>query len=699
MSQELRLRYLVQLASNVGVVARKDAQQFEEANRRMSSAVQRTERHAGLLDRTLRSLANNTSLQRQVGYLDRLAAGMDRVAAKAAQFKQALASGAQNLPEIGAMGAAGYYGGRAVLSRPLTAYSDLESATTELRVSLLDNKGKVDKAFGAIVREAESLGNKLPGTTADFVGAAVSLKRQGVAPGMIASGALRASSNFSVLANLPPAQSAEIIAKVREAYGLEGSQLPQAADYMQRGMEAFGIAPQGYLDVARYAAPTYNTMGLTGMDNMRKLIAVQGIASSVGLEGTSFGTNFSQMLGRLSQIDSRVARNSPDAKAVREMLSKDGIDLSFYNDKGQFGGVENMLSELTKLRKLNPVQQQNALKLMFGEEAGRPAQILVNKGLEEYRANLAKMDSQADLDSRITMKMESFANKLDALGGTITNVMAKMAAQLGEGTKPVMDGANGFFGGVGDFVSANPVAGSAMLAGGALAGVVGGVRGSSLLMSTIRGMRGGAGAVAAPVAAAVAHNPYRGLGLTMAPAAVKPSMLSRLGSASRWLGPAAAVAGLGLESYDVITDQQLTAMGKARGVSMAVGGAGGAWGGAVGGAALGSMVLPGIGTVAGGLIGGALGYWGGKSLTGAAWGSDPNRDFVRVTDPKGAALGSLSQAGQTTLQLGEGRLQVDVRVQADGSSTVSAAVLSPLPLIRVDAGATNPGSFSALGGR
>jgi TP901 family phage tail tape measure protein len=701
MSQELRLRYLVQLASNIGVVARQDAQQFEEANRRMQTATQRTGRDAGTLERTLRQLGAHTGLERQVGYLDRMAASIDKVTAKAkamhTQMAQAMKDNGIGPMEIAATGAAGYYGGKAMLLPPIKAYADLEEATVGLKAAMLDNTGKIDKSFGAIAKKAEELGNQLPGTTKDFFSSATQLIRQGIDPGKVAGGALEASAKFGVVMKMDQGQAARTIAKVREAYQLKEGELPQMADLMQRASFSAGIDPQDFLDVARYAAPTYNTMKLTGLGHAKQLLAIQGMAAGVGLESTSFGTNFAQMLSRLSQVDSRVAKNSPDARAVKELLDSKGLALSFYGKDGEFSGIENMLKELAKLRSLSSVDKQHVAKLMFGDEAGRPAQILIDKGMESYQDMLSKMDSQASLNQRLDMVVSSFAAKLEALGGTIENVMAKIATQTGEGLKPVMDGTNSFLGGVGDFVGANPAAGTAGLAGLTLLGAAAGMRGSSALFGAIKGLRGGAAAAPA-AAAAVASNPFRGLGVSIPPPAVAPTLLSRLRGGAKWLGPAAAVAGFGLESYDAITDEQLTAMGKARGVGIAAAGAGGAWGGAAAGAALGTMVMPGVGTVAGGLLGGALGYWGGEKLMGSIWGQDPKRDFVRATDPNGNVLGQAAQGGVATVELGQGQLQINVQVSSDGTPSVSTSVTREIPLIKIDAGSTNPGSFSAASG-
>ena len=699
-TQELRLRYFIQLASNIGATSKREAQEYERAQERMTRSTKLADRSVKDLERSIGQLAHNSTVERQVRYFDRLAAGIDRARDKARQLKSAMAEGAQALPELAAMGAAGYYGGRAIMAPPLRAFANLEEATIALRTAMMDGTGKVDKAFGDIAKTAERLGNQLPGTTKDFFGSATELIRQGVRPELVAGGALEASSKFGVLMKIDQGQAARTIAKVREAYGLQANELPVAADLMQRASFQAGIDPQDFLDVARYAAPVYNTMGLTGIDNMRKLLAVQGMAAGVGLESTSFGTNFAQMLNRLSQIDQRVARNSPESKQVRELLSKHGIQLDFYGKDSGFLGIENMLEQLAKMRGLSTVDKQHIAKVMFGDEAGRPAQIMMDRGLEGYREALAGMDRQASLDQRLDSVLMSLTAKLEALGGTIEGVMARIAAPLGGGSKPILDRANGLFGDLGGYFEANPAVGTATLLGAGALGVAGAVRGSGALINMARNMASGgraASTAATAARAAGAFNPFSGLGVAAPVVARSPSMMARLAGAGRFLGPGVALAGVGLESYDVMTDERLTAMGKAKGVAGAFAGGAGAFGGAKLGMMLGAGLGP-LGILAGALIGGGLGYMGGKGLSSWALGSS-DRDFVQLTAPGGAKLGGLQGGGQTTLQIGEGVLRVDVNVQSDGGVTTQAAMLRPMQLLRVEAGATDPGSFAGMAGR
>jgi hypothetical protein len=57
--------------------------------------------------------------------------------------------------------------------KPLQAFADLEEASTNLKVAMMDSLGQVPKEFEAINKQAVELGNLLPDTTADFMNSLV----------------------------------------------------------------------------------------------------------------------------------------------------------------------------------------------------------------------------------------------------------------------------------------------------------------------------------------------------------------------------------------------------------------------------------------------------------------------------------------------------------------------------------------------
>lgn len=373
------------------------------------------------------SITKVRELRREMGELTKMQ--------RASQTVQNAATGATTT-------AAGVYAAKTVIDNPIRAYADLESAQADLKISLMTKGGQVSAAYDQILLQAVDLGNKLPGATKDFVAAATALKEQGMPESAITGGGLKSAAEFGVLANMDQYQAATTVAKMREAYGLKDNELPEMANLMQKSKNAYGIAPDDFRAVAQYAAPTYNQLNLTGAENAKQLLAVQGMAASVGLENTSFGTNFAQMLQRTAVIDSRINKNSPEAEEVRKILAEFKIKMSFFDSKGKFGGIENMFAQLEKLKPLSEQDRIRVLNKMFGIEAGRPASIMVDKGVQGFRDSQSKLDAQADMDERIRMKTSTLKSKEEATAGTYENTKASAAAPLGEVKKQVLDGVN-----------------------------------------------------------------------------------------------------------------------------------------------------------------------------------------------------------------------------------------------------------------
>lgn len=357
----------------------------------------------------------------------------------------------------------------AFIDNPTRAYESLEAAQADLRIALMSKGGKVSSAFDEIMRQSTDLGNKLPGATKDFVAAASALKEQGMTESAIVGGGLKASSYFGVLANMDQYQSATTIAKMREAYGLGDNELPEMANLMQKARYAYGIHPDDFRAVAQYAAPTYNTMGLKGLQNAKELLAVQGIAAGVGLENSSFGTNFAMMLQRTSQIDARLGGKGKEAQEARAALDEHGIKMSFYGKDGKFKGIENMFAELDKLKPLKDIDRMHVLNKLFGVEASRPASIIIDKGgVKAFRESMAKQDEQADMEERLAMKTSTLRAKEEALGGTWENLKASAAKGFGESKKGTLDRINNFMGdSLQPLIEKNPGLGTGAIAAGA----------------------------------------------------------------------------------------------------------------------------------------------------------------------------------------------------------------------------------------
>lgn len=335
----------------------------------------------------------------------------------------------------------------AIMRSPLKAFEELDDAMNNLEVALTNSTGKVPAQFEQIKKQTIELGNLLPGTTADFVNVARALKEQGMGIDSIVGGALKSSAHLAVVMKMVPEQAGEMVAKLREAFQLSDDEFGKMADYTQRAKFGFGLRPDDLLLGAKYYGGKLNALGITGAENVRKIYALQGMAAQQGMDGSTFGTNFSMMLTRVGLLTERLHKNSKEMKAVNAELAKAGVKLEFFDKKGKFAGVDNMVAQLDKLKNFSQEKRLQILTRLFGEEGGRPADLISRNGIEGFRKALEAMDNEASLDRRIEIATKSFKNTIEALTGTITNALAAIGAPLAEMFMPVITRLNEIVGG------------------------------------------------------------------------------------------------------------------------------------------------------------------------------------------------------------------------------------------------------------
>lgn len=353
------------------------------------------------------------------------------------------------------------YGTARALGAPVGAFIRQDDALTELQVTMMDKNGQVHASYETLKRQAIELGNILPGTTADFAKAANALMEQGVAIDAVTGGGLRAASYLSVVMRMPSDQAAEMTAKLREAYKLSDAELTKMADSMQRAKFAFGMKPSDLMAASSYQAPMLNQLGIRGLENTNKMLAIQGMAAQVGLEGSSFGTNFSMMLTRLSKGPDALEMATKGLKGkAREIVDGLGIKFEFFDQNRNFAGLDHMVKELEKLKLIKEkAGEESALMVadaLFGAEAARPAMILAEQGMAGFRDAQERMAQQADLQQRIERATSSTRNTLDALGGSLENLGAAMAGPVVQALHPLINMLNSATGWLTDFADSHP---------------------------------------------------------------------------------------------------------------------------------------------------------------------------------------------------------------------------------------------------
>lgn len=402
--------------------------------------------------------------------------------------QQAMAKARGNLDRAQRLAGGMAAGGAAALgvgyatSRPLNAaiqaFAPNEDAATQLNASMMQADGSVPAEFQKITDLATRLGDKLPGTTADFQNMMTMLRRQGLSAQSILGGTGEAAAYLGVQLQMPVESAAEFAAKMQDATGTTEKDMLSLMDTIQRtyylGVDS-GNMLQGFSKVAP-AMAVLNKRGVEAADTFAPLLVM---LDQAGMSGESAGNALR-----------KVFQAGLNEKKVREASKMAGFTIDFTDGKGEFGGLEHLYGQLEKLQKLNSVDRTAVFSKIFGDDAETATALktMMDNGLSGYQVVLAKMKNQADLRTRVDSQLKTLANTWEAAQGSWTNAMAEFGAAVAPELKELINWVGGLANKIGTWARENPrlagglvkvvaVISGLAFAGGALAVTLGGLVG------------------------------------------------------------------------------------------------------------------------------------------------------------------------------------------------------------------------------
>lgn len=304
-------------------------------------------------------------------------------------------------------------------------YMRQEDAATELKMTMMRADGTYGQ-FNQVLKQAVDLGKDLPGTTENFIRLGTALKEQGVSDNRIVGGGLRTSANLNVVMGMDEYEGGTFFAKMLESHGLDDKDFDKAADLTQRAKFAFGLKKDDMLNSMSYYGANTNLMGLTGVENYEKLLAIQGIGAQNAIESSKFGTSFRGLLDRFASGPKMIEMATKGMKGeVKDILDKSGVKFDFFDEKRNFKGIDHMVKEMEKLNIIKEKFGGEGVSLvsnaLFGQENGDLAKLISQVGVEGYQKNLQLMREQADLNMRIAERTSTLSSALEQLGGVAEN--------------------------------------------------------------------------------------------------------------------------------------------------------------------------------------------------------------------------------------------------------------------------------------
>lgn len=309
---------------------------------------------------------------------------------------------------------------RNVLSSPIKAYAETEAASTELRAAMMDNTGKVSAQYKDIDNLATRLGDRLPGTTADFKNLMTMLRRQGLAVNTILGGTGESAALLAVQLKKTPEAAAEMTAKLQDATRGTEKEMEAIIDQVQRLYYA-GTDDSNILGAFTSMSPAFDVLKIKGKAAMETMSPLVGMLDQSGLAGEKAGNALRKVFTRMM-----------DTKKIAKVTKGTGISLNFTDGKGEFGGLDKMYEQLAKLKAVNTEQRLDILQGIFGDDSEtlQALNTMIEKGKEGYEDFAKKLEAQASLRQRVNDQLGTLTNLWDAAGGTFTNFLAKMGESI-----------------------------------------------------------------------------------------------------------------------------------------------------------------------------------------------------------------------------------------------------------------------------
>ncbi|WP_047237739.1 phage tail tape measure protein [Chromobacterium subtsugae] len=415
-------------------------------------------------------------------------------------------------------------GGAAIggaMSLPVMAYAEAEDAATQLKGAMMRAGGVVPPEFEQINNLAQKLGDRLPGTTADFQNMMTMLQRQGMSAQAVLGGLGEAAAYLGVQLKMTPEAAAEFTAKLQDATRTSEKDMMGLVDMIQRGFYA-GVDPDNMLEAYKGLGAAMDMVKVKGLEGAKAFAPFVVMMDQAGMRGESAGNAIRKVIAASLNVDKI-------KKVQKELRKKKGIalDLDFTNGKGEFGGLDKMMAKLSQLKKLDTVNRIAVLQDIFGtdKETSEVLSKIIEKGKDGYQDVVQNLAAQASLQERVNQQLGTLKNMWDAASGTFTNAMVRFGEAIGPEVKAATEWIGTLSEKLGAWAKENPELANAIMKTIAITG---------LLLA-------GLGALA--LAAAAIMGPFAMLGLVMSKASI---VMGSLGGVFGLLRGALSLLGGGL---------------------------------------------------------------------------------------------------------------------------------------------------------
>jgi TP901 family phage tail tape measure protein len=350
----------------------------------------------------------------------------------------------------------------AVVMQPVKAFANYEASATNLRAALMLSSGQIAPEFAAINALAERLGNKLPGTTADFQNLMTMLVRQGIPAKSILGGVGESAAYLAVQLGMDMVAAGEFAAKMQDATRTTDKDMMALMDTIQR-VYYLGVDPNNMLQGFSKIGPALDIIKMKGLEGAKAVAPILAQLDQAGMQGEAAG-NALRKVFQMSMNTGKVGKGSKLA----------GFKIDFTDGKGEFGGLEKAYAQLEKLKGLSTAKRLEVIKKIFGDDAEtiQTLNTMMEKGISGYKETQQKMEAQASLRLRINEQLGTLKNLWDAASGTFTNMLVKFGESISPELKATTQWIGDLSEAVGNWSKRHPELSAVLMKTGAVIAIV-----------------------------------------------------------------------------------------------------------------------------------------------------------------------------------------------------------------------------------
>lgn len=342
----------------------------------------------------------------------------------------------------------------AAVAIAVKSFADFDAQMSQVQSLSHATASEMDRLRNAALTMGQGIGF----SATEVADAETELVKAGISVKDILGGGLKGALSLAAAGQIEVGRATEIAASAMTQFGLKGKDVPHIADLLAAGADKAlgGVEQLG--QALQQSGLVANQFGLS----IDETVGTLAEFAQNGLMGSDAGTSLKQMFLQLA---------TPTKQATDAMKK---YHISAYDAQGDFVGITALAGQLQAgFKGVDSASRDSALGIIFGSDAIRAANILMNDGAEKNRKWINSVNAAGFAAAQAAGKTDNLNGDVKKLGAALESGLIKSGSASNDVLRSLTQNATGFVQAIGS--APQPILGlglglTALVAATALAG-------------------------------------------------------------------------------------------------------------------------------------------------------------------------------------------------------------------------------------